>query len=83
MVKLMRRTRMGWTHVNIPTALPRQAPIAIVGKKIPAGICSIQSSGPEYGASPHHYTKCPGCQNKFDACSENEQKHVLSHGGRA
>ena len=24
-----------------PMALPRQAPIAIVGKKIPAGICNV------------------------------------------
>lgn len=50
------------SYVIKPIARPRQAPIAIVGKKIPAGICTERSSVYIFINGGQYETDEPSCQ---------------------
>ena len=60
-----------------PMALPRQAPIAIVGKKIPAGIYNVSVRNKEVSDEmAYHHAETPRCEKHLDKSGENQQEYV-------
>lgn len=71
--------------MSIPTARPKQAPIAMVGRKMPAGTWdSIQQDNFRYFAShcAYHHAERPSREPNLDNSGEQKQEHVLPHSRR-